>query len=136
MFIGLNPSTADESINDPTIRRCINYAKDWGYGAMIMANIFAYRSTDPKGLKEVSDPIGPENDASIIKIAWEAAVVVLCWGGHGKYLNRGNTIVQLLKDKVPLKCIEVGNGFPKHPLYLKKDLAPIPFPHHLTTGTI
>jgi hypothetical protein len=61
MFIGLNPSTADETEDDPTIRRCIRFAKDWGYGGILMMNAYAYRSTAPRGLKQVTDPIGPRN---------------------------------------------------------------------------
>ena len=64
LFIGLNPSTATETKNDPTIRRCMGYAKDWGYGSYIMGNIFAFRSTDPKNLRKTHDPIGSETDHS------------------------------------------------------------------------
>ena len=68
MFIGLNPSTADEIQDDPTIRRCIRYAKDWNYGGYIMGNIFAYRSTDPKKLLHIDDPIGRKNDYWLKKL--------------------------------------------------------------------
>jgi hypothetical protein len=63
MFVGLNPSTADEVKDDPTVRRCIGYAKRWGFGGLIMTNIFAFRSTDPNALVELDDPVGPRNDA-------------------------------------------------------------------------
>ncbi|MBK8271403.1 MAG: DUF1643 domain-containing protein [Planctomycetes bacterium] len=66
MFIGLNPSTADETQDDPTVRRCIRYAQSWGYGALCMTNIFAYRSTDPLVMKRFDDPIGPKNDTALI----------------------------------------------------------------------
>ena len=68
LFIGLNPSTADEFKNDPTIRRCMRYSYDWGYGGYIMGNIFGYRSTDPRNLKKVKDPIGLDNDFWLKKI--------------------------------------------------------------------
>ena len=69
MFIGLNPSTADETLNDPTVRRCINYAKSWGYGGIYMANMFAFRATDPKEMKQAKDPIGYRNDFWLMDMA-------------------------------------------------------------------
>ena len=69
MFIGLNPSTADEVQDDPTIRRCIGYAKEWGYGAFCMTNIFAFRATDPRVMKAQADPVGPENDKWLTECA-------------------------------------------------------------------
>lgn len=62
-FIGLNPSTADETRDDPTIRRCIGFAKLWGYGALCMTNLFAFRATKPRDMRQAADPIGPENMA-------------------------------------------------------------------------
>lgn len=69
MFIGLNPSTADETEDDPTIRRCINFAKTWGYGGLCMTNLFAYRATQPEDMKRASDPIGNKNDETLILLA-------------------------------------------------------------------
>src|SRR5207249_5914720 len=76
LFVGLNPSTADETEDDPTIRRCMNYAKRWGYGALCMVNLFAYRATDPDAMKAHPQPVGTENDYWIRKMAREAGVVV------------------------------------------------------------
>ena len=69
MFIGLNPSTADEVDDDRTIKRCISYAKQWGYGGIIMANLFAYRTSSPNVMMDSHDPIGKENDAWLVKLA-------------------------------------------------------------------
>ena len=69
MLIGLNPSTADENKDDPTIKRCVSFAKHWGYGGLIMVNIFAYRATDPRKMKKATDPVGPDNDKWIRKLA-------------------------------------------------------------------
>ena len=125
LFIGLNPSTADEVKDDPTIRRCINYAKDWGYGGYIMGNIFAYRSTDPKNLKITNNPIGIDNNSWLIKLHSEASLTIGAWGNHGKYLDRGREVINLIDD---LYCLKVTKeGHPSHPLYLPGNLKPIIF---------
>src|SRR5262245_38555366 len=69
MFVGLNPSTADDQVDDPTVRRCIGFARKWRFGGMIIVNLFAYRSTDPNRLQEILDPVGPENDEHIAATA-------------------------------------------------------------------
>ena len=123
LFIGLNPSTADEVKDDPTIRRCINYAKDWGYGGYIMGNIFAYRSTDPKNLKITTDPIGIDNNSWLIKLHSEASLTIGAWGNHGKYLDRGEEVSNLIDN---LYCLRITKeGHPSHPLYLPGNLKPI-----------
>ena len=125
LFIGLNPSTADEIQDDPTIRRCIRYSKDWGYGGYIMGNIFAYRSTDPKKLLDIDDPIGPKNDYWLKKLSKEASLTIGAWGNHGKILDRGNQINNMLET---LHCLKITKeGFPSHPLYLSSKLKPILF---------
>ncbi len=125
VFVGLNPSTADETNDDPTVRRCINYSRDWGFGGLVMLNIFAYRSTDPKNLKQIEDPIGPQNDLTIKNISSHAAVTVAAWGAHGDLLNRGFKVMSLLTRPHYLALTK--DGAPRHPLYLRKDLKPIPF---------
>ena len=87
MFIGLNPSTADESKDDPTIRRCKNYAFDWGYGGLIMANLFALRATKPKIMKEHALPIGRDNNYWLESLARDAEIIIAAWGVNGSHLG-------------------------------------------------
>ena len=127
VFIMLNPSTADALQDDPTIRRCIGFARNWGFGSLRVLNLFAFRATDPKRLQMAGDPIGPENDFQIIKGCENAQLIVLAWGNHGTYLRRGAAVVGLLYLKRH-QLFHLGlskTGQPKHPLYLKKDLKPI-----------
>jgi hypothetical protein len=125
MFIGLNPSTADETLDDPTIRRCIGYAKAWGYGALCMTNLFAWRATDPHEMKAAYSPVGLFNDVYLKQCAEGAGVVVAAWGVHGEHQHRNIVVMEMLTG---LACLGVTkNGYPKHPLYLRKDLKPIPY---------
>jgi len=128
-FIGLNPSTADETKNDPTVTRCVNYAKRWEYDGVWMLNAFAFRSTNPKLLYVEEDPIGPENDFWIDLITKDknTKIVLCCWGTHGNHLNRGKEIFKRLpKDKAT--CLNTTkDGHPGHPLYLKSSLQPQSF---------
>ena len=125
LFIGLNPSTADEIKDDPTNRRCKRYAQDWGFGGYIMSNIFAYRSTNPKILKEIKDPIGPDNNYWLQKLHKEAILTIGAWGNYGKLLNRGEEIINLIDN---LYCLKITKeGHPSHPLYLSSKLKPIIF---------
>jgi len=120
LFIGLNPSTADEKIDDPTIRRCINYAQNWGYGSLLMVNLFAYRATLPSELKNVKNPIGNDNDLQIIELSKKADIAVAAWGNEGTLLNRDKEVKKILPN---LMCLKINkSGQPSHPLYQKKDL--------------
>jgi hypothetical protein len=119
MFIGLNPSTADESKDDPTIRRCVGFAKAWGYGHLIMTNLFAIRSPHPQILKTVEDPIGPDNDYYLQTMAQRAAGIVAAWGIHGAYLERGAHIHHLIPHLWVFGFTQ--NGQPGHPLYMPKN---------------
>jgi len=121
-FLMLNPSTADERIDDPTIRRCIGFAQSWGYGALDILNIFAYRSTDPGVLDRVEDPVGPENDRHIREVVGNprCELVVAAWGVHGTCRNRNSEVLKILPENT--MCL----GFtkerhPKHPLYVPGD---------------
>lgn len=122
-FIGLNPSTADLTMDDPTIRRCIGFARTWGMGGIIMTNAFAFRSTDPEMLEFVDDPIGTGNDITLLEAAQQAERVVLAWGNYGEYRDRGKAVLNLLAPvDGKLSCF----GYtkvrqPKHPLYLSKN---------------
>lgn len=119
-FIGLNPSTADETQDDPTIRRCIGFAKSWGFSGLHMLNLFAYRATDPKDMKLADDPIGPDNDRYILQVANECIAVIAAWGTHGVYRGRDNQVKRLLPE---LHCLKITKGgHPSHPLYLPKSL--------------
>ena len=122
MFIMLNPSTADAENDDPTIRRVINFTKSWGYGGVYVVNLYAYRSTDPKRLQQIQDPIGKENIVHIQSLMGRVEKVIYAWGNHEKE-------PAWLCDIVPTPyCIDISKkGIPKHPLYLKKDLQPIPY---------
>lgn len=120
MFIGLNPSTADENQDDPTIRRCIAFAKSFDYGGFYMLNLFAYRSTSPSKLREVDDPIGEDNDNFLLDYISKVDQVVACWGNHGSYKGRSLEIRNKLSA---LFCFGANKtGEPKHPLYVKSDV--------------
>ncbi len=127
-FCLLNPSTADEFKLDPTLTRCLGYAQRWGFSAMEVVNIFALRSTDPAGLREHDDPVGPGNDRAIRTAARRADLLLVGWGAHGALLDRGAHVGELLAPIAAPLCLGLTNaGAPKHPLYLRKDLEPIPF---------
>lgn len=123
MMIGLNPSTADARQDDPTIRRCIGFARDWGYGGLIVTNLFAFRATYPADLKSASNPIGPRNDAWIRRMAREVETIVAAWGNDGAWLHRSASVRQLLAGR--LHCLRLNAcGEPAHPLYLPAGLRP------------
>jgi len=128
-FIGLNPSTATELIDDPTVLRCINYAKAWGYDAMCMTNLFAYRATNPKVMKAAADPIGWMNDHWLMEIGQRADARLACWGAHGKHIGRAEGVLREFAERnLPLHCLSVTkSGEPGHPLYLRGDLRPVPY---------
>jgi hypothetical protein len=124
-FLMLNPSTADERKLDPTCSRARDYAERWGYGALIVTNVFAFRNTNPNQMKAAKDPVGPGNDAAIVKAARESALVVCAWGNHGAFLARSSQVRALLKNQ-KLHALRVNaNGEPAHPLYLPGRLEPI-----------
>jgi len=119
-FLMLNPSTADEKKLDPTCARARDYAERWGYGALIVTNIFAFRNTNPNQMKAAEDPVGPGNDAAIVKAAKASALVVCAWGNHGAFLERSSAVRALL-NKINIRPHVLrlnANGEPAHPLYL------------------
>jgi len=126
-FLMLNPSTADELKLDPTCARARVYAERWGYGALIVTNVFAWRATDPDDMKAAQDPVGPGNDAAILRAAKEAAIVVCAWGNHGAFQERSRKIREkLTSQRISLHALRVNaNGEPAHPLYLPGKLQPI-----------
>lgn len=113
MFIALNPSTADEVRGDLTISKCIGFAKRWGFGALCVANLFAYRATDPVVMKAQVDPIGGDNDHNLITLAAGAGKVVAAWGDHGNFLGRDREVRKLLSGMVCLG--KTRGGQPRHP---------------------
>jgi len=130
MFVGLNPSTADETTDDPTIRRCVGFAKAWGFTGLVMLNLFAYRATDPKVMNSYCSPVGEENDAYLRGYHQGSGMTVACWGANGWMRgNRGLDVRRLLLRTEQGKLYHLGltprTGEPKHPLHLKKDTLPI-----------
>ena len=129
LFIMLNPSTATEVQNDPTVERCERRARALGYGAFRVTNIFAYRATDPKVMRAAADPVGPDNDAAILESLEWADTVVCAWGNHGLHLNRGSQVTDLLRScRAPLFHLGLtSHGQPRHPLYVGYDQQPQPW---------
>lgn len=129
-FVMLNPNRADAVIDDPTIRRCVGFAKAWGYGRLEVMNLFAYRTAQPQELRQVSDPIGVENDAYLISLSDRVERIVFAWGNWGTLGDRAKTVLQLLAHSPHLYCFGLTKtGQPKHPLYLRKDTHCCPFEH-------
>ena len=125
MFIGLNPSTADETHDDPTIKRCIAFAKVWGYSGLYMVNLFAFRATNPRVMLRATDPVGPDNDEHLQRLAQGAGVVIAAWGARGTHLGRDHHVREIIPNLHYLRLTK--DGHPGHPLYLPSDLQPIPF---------
>lgn len=125
LFVGLNPSTADADKDDPTIRRCIGFAKAWGYNKLIMVNLFAFRATDPKDMKSTQDPEGPLNREIVGNATDHADLTIAAWGAHGLFKEQNDRYIKYLTNPYHLGLTK--NGFPKHPLYLKADVKPEPF---------
>lgn len=123
MFIGLNPSTANETEDDPTIRRCMAFAKAWGYDGLCMTNLFAFRATDPAVMLAESHPVGPENDLHLHEMAQGAGIVIAAWGTPGAHLGRDASARSLIPKLHYLRLTK--DGHPGHPLYLPGCLTPI-----------
>ena len=121
-FIMLNPSQADATRDDPTLRACIQFAQCWQHAALNVVNLFGYRTHQPKQLSSVADPIGPENDQHVMQAAERADQIVLAWGNWGRLMERDRTVLQLLTPHthklhyLQLNC----SGQPRHPLYIKR----------------
>lgn len=128
-FIGLNPSTADETKDDPTIRRCIQFAKDWGYGSICMTNLFAWRETDPRKMMKQPNPVGEDNQHHLLTISSKAGIVIAAWGTKGAHLCQDLTVRSWLASVgIKLHCLrKTKEGHPEHPLYLPASLKPIEF---------
>ena len=134
IFIMCNPSTADHRVNDPTVAKCVRYAKDWGFGGLFVLNIFALKSTDPKLLYTHENPVGDENDEHIRETIELNALrdlpgslrVICAWGTHGALKNRGKQVKNML-DEMGIRAHALKltkDGHPQHPLYIPKDQQP------------
>jgi len=122
LFVGLNPSTADASIDDNTVRAWMRLTLAWGFRMFVVGNVYAYRSRNPKALWKVADPIGPANGVALLEMAREAAYVVACWGNHAQPKHCLPVLEQLTNYK-PVYCLGRNeNGTPKHPLFLPTDV--------------
>jgi len=128
-FLMLNPSTADAQVIDPTVRRCVGFARTWGFGTLVVTNIFAFRATDPAVLAQLDDPVGSGNDGAITDAAVSAERVVVAWGTRGSHLDRGDRVAGLLADHgVAAMTLRVTrDGHPAHPLYQRGDTIPVPW---------
>jgi hypothetical protein len=128
-FVLLNPSTADATRDDPTIRRCIGFARAWGFGALEVVNLFAYRATHPPRLRACSHPVGCDNDRHLLAARARADLVVVAWGVHGGWQARDRAVTELLAGgSAPLQCLGLTKGgHPRHVLYLPAALHPRPF---------
>jgi hypothetical protein len=134
LFLMLNPSTADADKDDPTIRKCIGFCKRWGYGHLVVCNLFAYRSTSPAGLLGIEDPKGPDNDAFLVAELGASSLVVLAWGSHQEIrhmVERRVFEVRRVFDRfypsLEKKVVTLGrckDGQPRHPLMLSYDTEP------------
>jgi hypothetical protein len=131
-WVMLNPSTADEQHNDPTISRCVGFAKRWGFGSMKVVNAFAYRATDSNELKRVRDPIGRQADEYIQEALASADKVVVAWGNWGTLLDRHLALNEMLSSSdLDVSCFGITNlKQPKHPLYLRNDSDLVPYRTH------
>jgi hypothetical protein len=129
LFVMLNPSTATEVQNDPTVERCERRARALGFGAFRVTNIFAWRATDPKHMRAALDPVGPENDAAIRDSAGWADRIICAWGAHGAHLDRGAAVERLLRATgAPLFHLGLTQaGHPRHPLYVGYARQPEPW---------
>lgn len=123
VFVMLNPSTADAEEDDATIRKCVGFAQRFGYGGIIVLNLFAYRVTDPKDLKKAGFPVGPENDMWLKHAAEVGCDIVCAWGVNANRTARPAQVVKMLREAgAQLKCLDVtGDGWPSHPLMLSYD---------------
>jgi hypothetical protein len=122
LFIGLNPSTADHRQDDPTIRRCVQFAHDWGFSRLIVTNLFAFRATYPEDLKQASDPVGRYNNKWIKQSYQQSQLRIACWGNHGEHLGQADALLRRLPDLHYLKMNR--SQQPAHPLYLRATTRP------------
>lgn len=121
VFIGLNPSVADANSDDPTIRRCMGFARDWGYRQLLVVNLFAFRTAHPAVLRKADDPVGPNNQRALTSACRSADIIVAAWGANGSFNDQANKLSKVWKKHI-LYCFATTNqGHPVHPLYQRRD---------------
>jgi len=123
LFICLNPSTADARHNDPTVRRCIGFARRWGFGGMCLCNLFGFRATSPIHLHYAADPVGPDNDRVLADYATKARIIVAAWGNGGTYKGRDLAVREAYPNTYVIDLTSKWN--PRHPLYAPYDCKPM-----------
>ena len=128
-FVMLNPSTADANQDDPTLRKCIHFAKSFSCGSLEVVNLFAYRATNPRELKKIADPVGSRNNCYIELAIRRADLIIVAWGTKGIFQKRNDEVLNLISGKQSLHCLGLTkDGHPRHPLYLRKSTERIIFP--------
>ena len=131
LYVMLNPSTADAEVDDPTIRRCKNFAADWGYTHIDVVNLYAYRATDPADLQrarlEGEDIVGPDNLQHVVEMLAMSHLVIVAWGANAETQQPRSPVLDMLQDSpFDLYCLgTTQNGNPRHPLYVRKDVTPV-----------
>ncbi|HYW21278.1 MAG TPA: DUF1643 domain-containing protein [Nodularia sp. (in: cyanobacteria)] len=127
-FVMLNPSTADANQDDRTLCKCINFAQSWGYGSLEVVNLFAYRATKPRDMRQVPDPVGSKNNYYLQLATKRAALIIVAWGANGSFQNRNQEVLNLISGQQPLYCLGITkHGHPCHPLYIKNSTQRIIF---------
>jgi hypothetical protein len=128
VFVMLNPSIADEEQDDPTLRKCVEFAKAWGFGSLEVVNLFAYRATKPEELYDVKDPVGPENDRYVLQAINRASKIIVAWGKDGSLRNRDQKVLWLIPDDISLYCLgQTKDRDPRHPGRVKNNTEPVVF---------
>ena len=122
-FVGVNPSTANATTDDPTIRKCVGFAQRWGFDWLYMLNLCAFRATDVRALKRVDDPVGPLNWERLTALLQKCEVVVAAWGRESKLPNpTARTYASRILMRGETRCLgQNDDGSPKHPLYIPYD---------------
>jgi hypothetical protein len=133
-FVGLNPSTADETQDDPTIRRCLGFARRWGFDGLYMLNAYAFRATDPRIMRAAPDPVGPANDEALAYRTTHCERIVVCWGVHADPARVRRILAPGVLGDRTVHCLgRTKDGAPKHPLYLPAATDPVVF--HVPVAT-
>jgi hypothetical protein len=125
VFVGLNPSTADAAQDDPTIRRCVGFAARWGFDRLVMVNLYAWRTPNPRDLRTVNDPIGPCNIDTLRSFCMDTELVIAAWGAHPLCCT-AHALAGWIKRLPHAKCLGLTKtGAPRHPLYVPSGILPI-----------